>query len=191
MSDLKEVRNRIKKRRGLVQQDERSSFTLVTLFYRIVMLFMCFVILGLGVLVNQKLHLIQMPSVIQNFSLQQLSSWIPMEQWFSLKEQAVSSVPVYTPIKDNQYTNGSNTVYNTFDGVVKHIETLQDNRYMVTLQQDNGVVATYGNLMEVHVKNEERILKSSMIGTYDSYITIDYMKDGKSINYEEALQTKN
>ncbi len=191
MSDLKEVRSRIKKRRGLVQEEERSSFTLVTLFYRVVMVLMCLVVLCLGVLLNQKLHLIQMPLILEKFSLQQLSSWIPMEQWFSLKEQAVSSVPVYTPIKENQYTNGANTVYNTYDGVVKHIEKLQNNRYDVTLQQDNGVLTTYGNLMEVNVKEEERILKSSILGTYESYITIDFMKDGKSMNYEEALQTTN
>lgn len=60
-----------------------------------------------------------------------------------------------------------------------------------TLQQDNGVLTTYGNLMEVNVKEEERILKSSILGTYESYITIDFMKDGKSMNYEEALQTTN
>ena len=109
-------------------------------------------------------------------------------KWFSLKEEAVSTTPVYTPLEENQYTNGTNIAYNVYHGVVLHVQTNKDNKQSVSIKQDNGVVATYGNLDEVKVKKGERILKEKILGTYTSYVTIDFLKDQKLIAYDEALK---
>ena len=69
-----------------------------------------------------------------------------------------------------------------------HVQTNKDNKQSVSIKQDNGVVATYGNLDEVKVKKGERILKEKILGTYTSYVTIDFLKDQKLIAYDEALK---
>ena len=128
-----------------------------------------------------------MPAYIQNFKLDSLTQWIPFDNWFSLKEEAVSAAPAYTPIKDNQYQNGTNSAYAVFNGVVLHVQRSDSGECSVSLKQDNGVVTTYGHLKEVNVKADERILKGKMLGTYENHITIDFLKDNKEISYEKGL----
>lgn len=188
MDDLRDVRKRISKRRGGYEEDNSRPVFFFRFVYRVVMAAMCIGVVVLGLLVSNKLHLLDLPVLEKTLQLDDLSKWIPFEKWFSLKEEAVSAVPVYTPMKENQYSNGTNIAYNTYHGVVLHVQTNKDNKQSVTLKQDNGVVATYGNLDEVKVKKGERILKEKILGTYTSYVTIDFLKNQTTISYDEALK---
>ncbi len=68
-----------------------------------------------------------------------------------------------------------------------HIQQHKNLKFSITLKQDNGVIATYGNLNEVQVQKEDRVLKSKAIGVYEDYVTIDFMLNHKDIPYGNAL----
>lgn len=187
MSDINDVRKRIRRRRGTGTEEKSHSFSLFRLFYHSVMLAMGVCVLVLALLLNEKLELVEMPAYLKNLKLDALTQWIPFEHWFSLREEAVASVPAYTPIKDKQYQNGTNMAYAVYNGVVLHVQRSEAGECSVSLKQDNGVITTYGHLKEVNVKADERILKSKMLGTYEDYVTIDFLKDNKEISYEQGL----
>ena len=48
-------------------------------------------------------------------------------------------------------------------------------------------VVTYGNLNEVKVKQDDRILKEAVLGTADSYVTINALKDNEKIKVSDAF----
>lgn len=112
MDDIKHIRKRIKNRRfgGIQEEENHRSFPLFQLFYRFIMLVMGVCMVVLAILVNQKLDLVQMPAALQNFKMEDISSWMPFEHWFSLKDEAVNATPSYSLLKDNQYANGSNEI---------------------------------------------------------------------------------
>lgn len=141
----------------------------------------------MALLLNQKLELVSLPAAVGDFRLQDLGSWLPFENWFSLQEEAVSATPSYALLKDNQYSNGSNMVYNLQHGVVLHVEKSKA-KSSITIRQDNGVVVTYGNMVEVHLKKDERVLKDKVLGTYEGYLTIQSVKDHKNVSLHEALE---
>ncbi|MEG0736268.1 MAG: M23 family peptidase, partial [Longicatena sp.] len=64
----------------------------------------------------------------------------------------------------------------------------KNSKTSLTIKQDNGVITTYGNLSEVSLKQDERILKGRPLGTYAQYVTIDFLKDNKTIDLNAALQ---
>ena len=127
-----------------------------------------------------------MPAVIQQFHLEDLGSWLPFENWFSLKEEPVSTSPVYTLLKDDHYSNGTNQSRSGYAGVVLHVQKQAD-KSSVTVKQDNGAVVTYGNLNEVSVAVDDRILKEAVLGTADSYVTINALKNNEKIKVSDAF----
>ena len=177
MDDLRRVRKRIRGRRfdgAGAQEQKQRPFILFRMIYHAVML-------------NQKLNLVKMPAVIQQFHLEDLGSWLPFENWFSLKEEPVSTSPVYTLLKDDHYSNGTNQARSGYAGVVLHVQKQADKKSSVTVKQDNGAVVTYGNLNEVKVKQDDRILKEAVLGTADSYVTINALKDNEKIKVSDAF----
>lgn len=186
MSDVQDVRNRIKKRRT-INEEKKHHFSLFNFFYHTVMLGMGICVITLALLVSEKVNLIQLPTFMKSFEIKNIGKWIPFEQWFSLKDKAVSAVPSYTPISENKYQNGSNTSYAVYDGIVLHTQQHKNHKISVTVKQDNGVIAIYGNLNEIQVQKDDRILKSKPIGLYEDFITIDFMLNRKDISYEKAL----
>lgn len=189
MDDLKKARQRIAQRRlGYDTYEEPKGNRFFRFLYRSVMLLMFVCAAVLGVLLNQKLHLIQMPAVLENFKIEDVSSWLPFESWFSLKDQSVSAAPTYTKVSDDQYKNDTNSVYNLYDGTVLHIQMLENGKNSIVMKQDNGVITTYSGVMDVTIHEEERILKSNVLGTYDTQIGITFLKDQKKLEMNEALQ---
>lgn len=190
MDDIRHIRKRIKHRRIGEFQDEEEHHThpVFKVFYRFIMLIMGVCMFVLAILVNQKLNLVQMPAALQNFKVEDISSWLPFENWFSLKDEAVNAKPGYSLLKENHYSNGSNIAYNAYDAIILHVQKNDSGKTSITLKQDNGVITTYGNLMDVSLKQDERVLKGRPLGTYDSYVTIDFLKDNKNIDLNAALQ---
>ena len=169
------------------QEQKQRPFILFRMIYHAVMLMMCICVVVLALLLNQKLNLVKMPAVIQQFHLEDLGSWLPFENWFSLKEEPVSTSPVYTLLKDDHYSNGTNQARSGYAGVVLHVQKQADKKSSVTVKQDNGAVVTYGNLNEVKVKQDDRILKEAVLGTADSYVTINALKDNEKIKVSDAF----
>ena len=94
---------------------------------------------------------------------------------------------VYTLLKDDHYSNGTNQARSGYAGVVLHVQKQADKKSSVTVKQDNGAVVTYGNLNEVKVKQDDRILKEAVLGTADSYVTINALKDNEKIKVSDAF----
>ena len=188
MDDLKRARQRIADRRLGYEERAEKGNGFFRLLYHTVMLLMLVCAAVLGILLNQKLHLIQMPAVLEEFKLEDISSWLPFEGWFSFKEQAVSAAPSYTQVAQGEFKNDTNSVYNLYDGTVLHIQMQESGKNSITIKQDNGVIATYDGVMDVTIKEEERILKDKVLGTYDQQIGISFMKDQKQLEMKDALQ---
>lgn len=187
MNDLKNVRKRIQARKRFGWDEQPKSSGLFRFLYRFMILTMCIGIFALAILINQKIGLVKMPEALQSFKLPNLSSLLPFENWFSLKEQAVASFPAYSLLGDDQYANGGNTAYTIHDGVVLHVQQKENGKGSVTIKHDNGVIATYGSLITISVKQDDRVLKGNTIGTFENSLSIIFMKDEKKIDLATAL----
>lgn len=188
MNDLNDVRKRIRNRRTTYDTEEKkSSFSLFRLFYHLIMVVMCICVFVLALLLNQKMNWVTLPAYIEKLHLESIASWIPFDSWFSIDDKQVASTQNYQLINENQYTNGSNQARTLAAGVVGYIQSSENGIYTITIKQDNGVITTYGNLKDVQIKENERIVKDSVIGTYETFITMDFMKDNQTIRMDEAV----
>lgn len=77
---------------------------------------------------------------------------------------------------------------NLYDGVVLHIQKMENQDVSIVVKQDNGVVTTYEGVKDVNVKENERILKDKVLGTYQDQIMISFMKDNRKLDMHEATQ---
>lgn len=188
MNDLKHARKRIHSRRygHAIYEEEKGSW-FFRLLYRAMIIAMCIGVFTLAFLINQKVEWVKLPASFVDFKIEDVSKWLPFENWFSLKDEAVGSFPTYAHIKDDLYANGSNTAYTIADGVVLHVQQKDDGKGSITIQQDNGVVVTYGSLTSIATKQEERILKGSVIGTYEETLSVVCVKDNAKVELEAAL----
>lgn len=188
MNDLKHARKRIQSRRYQrgSYEEEKGSWLFKTL-YRFMILIMFIGVFTLAFLINQKEQWIKLPASFVNFKIEDVSKWLPFENWFALKDESVASYPSYSHIKDDLYANGSNTVYTMADGVVLHVQIKEDGKGSITIQQDNGVVVTYGSLTSINSKQDERVLKGSVLGTYEETVAIVCVKDNAKVDLQQAI----
>lgn len=188
MNDLKHVRRRIQSRKHYgYETNQRGSF-LYRMVYRLIIITMCIGIFLLAFMINQKTNWIELPAAIKNITLEDVKDWMPFEGWFSLKDETVAAYPSYTSIKEDEYVNGSNMAYNIMDGVVLHVQQKENGKGSITIRQDNGILVTYGALTTIDVKQDERILKGSILGSFESSLTINCMKDEQKVDFQTALQ---
>lgn len=150
-------------------------------FYRFSMLIMIGLVamLGYGISVKQ--------GFVTGEDLLAVGTWFPFEKWFSLQDETVSAMPAYALLKDHYYSNGSNQAQAIGDGVVQSVEK-QDQRYVILVKQDNGVIATYGTLESTAVKKDERIRRGDVLGTYQESLYLYFEKDGKELDLTQAKQ---
>ena len=189
MDDLHKVRRRIAQRRiGFEEEEHRKGPHIFRFLYHTVMLMMFVCVAVLALLLNEKLHLVEMPAFMKELHLEELSSWLPLEDFLELKDQSVSSPVSYTKVKEDTYRNDTNTVNNLYDGVVLHIQKMENQDVCIVMKQDNGVVTTYEGVKDVSVKENERILKDKVLGTYQDQIMISFMKDNRKLDMHEATQ---
>lgn len=187
MDDIKKARDRIKHRRFDGEEKNHRPFLLFRLFFHTIMLMMGVCVVALVLLLNQKLQLIEINSVLKYMPIENISNWLPFENWFSYDSVPVSNAPMYTLLKDDQYTNGTNQAKSGYTGIVLHVQQETDGTYLLHMKQDNGVVVSYGNLQEVIVKEEERVVKDAVFGSYENYITISALRDSKPESIENAF----
>lgn len=188
MNDLKHARKRIQSRRyQRGPSDVEKGSWLFKLLYRCMILMMFVGAFALAFLINQKEQWIKLPASFVNFKIEDVSNWLPFENWFALKDESVAAYPSYSHIKDDLYANGSNTVYTMADGVILHTQIKEDGKGSITVQQDNGVIVTYASLTSVNSKQDERILKGSVLGTYEETLAIICVKDNVKVDLQQAL----
>ena len=149
------------------------------LFVKLVLLLMAFMIVGLSIKINEKVQFTSHPFVIKILNI---GNWIPYENWFSYYDKTVSSSIVYHRINDNYFVNGTNQCVTISDGIILSVNDTQ-----VVVLQDNGVIATYGNLNEILVKSDERVLQGAVLATFSESVTLDFEADGEKMDYESAL----
>lgn len=189
MRNIRSVRRRIRSRQydHLYPKEHNRLFTVI---YRTVIVVMCVTVLGLGLLINNKLGLVELPKQLSSIHLGMISEWLPFEDWFKLKDdKTVAAAPAYHLLKDDLYANGSNKATSILDGVVMHVQHTTTDKYSVTIRHDNGVIATYSNLDSSDLKQDERVLKDAVIGSYQNSLSIVFMKDEKKIDLSSALKT--
>ena len=188
MSEVQDVRKRIQRRR---YDEPHSKHMFFKVIYRSVMLLMGAAIVALAFFINDKVGLVELPQALSQINFGLVSEWIPFEHWFSKGEgETVNAQPAYSLIKDNTYRNGTNQANLLMDGVVLHVQDVDKERCgSVSVRHDNGVVATYGHLDSIAVKQDERLLQGDIIGSFRDYINIDLLKDNTLIDLDTALQT--
>ncbi|MEG0824034.1 MAG: hypothetical protein RSG07_05965, partial [Erysipelotrichaceae bacterium] len=98
-----------------------------SLVYRLSIFIMITLIVGLSLLINDKIKL---------FSFN-LSSYIPYEKWFNNTSIPVMKQAEYKLIEGNKYSNGTNQVNNINDGIVISIK--EDEKISIVIKQDNNI----------------------------------------------------
>lgn len=186
MNEMRDVQRRIAQRRH--GEDIRPP-RLFTFVYRLLMCGMGVGVFALAYMVNDKIGWIELPQDLKNINFGLVSEWIPFEDWFSQPEDTtlVNAIPSYQRLKENQYSNGTNQANLLMDGVVLHVESGDTSLGSVTIRHDNGVIATYGHLNQVQIKQDERIQRGAVAGTYDGYVTLTLLKDQKPIDLAAAM----
>lgn len=161
--------------RYLTQNEKQAT----PFFIKIVLFLMILMILGLGYKINEKTDFMNQPFITK---ILHAGNWIPYENWFSYYDHTVSSNLTYHRLTENYFVNGSNQCVTIQDGVVISASLNQ-----VLVLQDNGILTTYGNLEEVLVKHDERILKGTILATFKESITLDFEMNGEKMDYETAM----
>ena len=92
----------------------------------------------------------------------------------------------YQKIDDHYFTNSTNMVYAIADGVCVYLNESEQG-YQIIVKNDNDILVTYANMNDVSVKVDDRILKNSIIGTYQDKLYMDFMDNQNFISYEQAI----
>lgn len=183
-----DVRKRIQGRKAYGVQPTKKRSHFFSFIYRMMILGMGVAIVTLAFFINQKAGFVKLPEELTSLNFAMVSEWVPFEKWFAKESEAVSAQPTYSLLKENQYANGSNQAGAIKDGVVLHVQQGDNYKGSTTIRHDNGVVATYGNLDQINVKADERILQGSILGSFQEYVSIDFLKDEVKLDLATALQ---
>lgn len=104
------------------------------------------------------------------------------------EDMVVSGSINYIDLGDDYYMSDGNLAISLDDGVVSYVNG-KDNNYMVIIEYDNGVMATYYDLVEVNVFSNDRVYSSDIIGSYNEKVRVIFIKDDVKISYEDAISS--
>ena len=144
--------------------------------------FMNMILLGslffLGFKINEKTDWI---SKIPYKQIISLTNWFPYERWLNQDIQPDSSPIMYQKLVDDMYISDSNQVKLISDGIV-----LSHDEQSVLILQDNGIEVQYSHMNQVVVKDDERLYEGSLLGTYEDFIILEFIKDNEKMDYESV-----
>lgn len=188
----KQCRQRIRQRKyyGVKKRNEsyfiKSLYTLIMIFLLVASMILTNLIYqqnGFDVLVSN------IKKVSEPLQLYRLSQWIPFENWFNHKAATpVSFTTHYTLKEDHFYEAENHQVVSIDDGIVIYMDK-QESGYLVLVKQDNQVLVTYGAMSEVHVNENDRILKGEVLGLCQNVVYLDFSLNGITIDFDEALSS--
>ena len=102
------------------------------------------------------------------------------------ESEVVSGDISYIYLGDDFYMSEGDIVTGLDDGVVTYVNGKDDN-YTVIIEYDNGVRATYYNLVEVNVFSNDRVYINDIIGSYNEKVKIVFIKNNHKLNYEDIF----
>ena len=174
MNEVDRIRRRINKTENYKNRKFNRLYSGM-----IVIMFTLSILMG-GLIVT-KTTITELKNIIEPYV--NLQQFMVFENWFLPSNQSVNSSLQYQLIEGSYFRNSTNMVYAIADGVVIYI-----NGDQVIVKNDNGILVTYGNLMDVQVSLDDRVLENSILGTYQDKVYLDFYVDEEFISYEEALR---
>lgn len=181
MRDIDRIRRRIQK-----NHNKEPKYRIVGVFNHLILALMLVCVLGLSLMIGNKM---QLPFAVHAWDYVQSLQWssfLPFESWFKNEEtQSVTTMTSYQAIGEHRYQNDTNQAVAPFTGMIRHIE-MQNDTYCVSLLLDNGTLVNIEHLQEVQVQTQERIKEGSVIGTYQEYVEIHCYLDGNEVKLEEV-----
>ncbi len=151
--------------------------------FRFTLFLMAVIISVLVYAINAKTGMIHLGS-LQSLNIQSVVDLLWWENAFPSSTPVLEQQNEYILVEGNTYTSDSNQVHTLYDGVVLLIE--EDK---VQILCDNGLQITYGGLVSVDVKADERILKNAALGSVENTVSITILNEaGTSMSVDEAYQ---
>ncbi len=191
MNTRKRCQQRIRSRRPILTEN-RERNRAVRALYTFVMLFLIMASLILANLIHQQHGFDTLVSNIQKatepLQLYRISDWIPFENWFGGKKETITTSVMthYTQVEGPYYEATNQQVVAIDDGVVLYLDQ-QESGYLIIIKQDNEILATYGTMSEVHVQENDRILKGQILGLTQDVVYLDFSLQGVSVSFADAL----
>lgn len=91
----------------------------------------------------------------------------------------------YQKIDDYYYKTSSNKIEMLDNGKILNVK--QDDDYIINVYYQNGVCASYYNLIEINVSKDDYLNKGDIIGYYEDKFKVLFSKDHELISYEEFM----
>jgi hypothetical protein len=106
----------------------------------------------------------------------------------SIKDEdlTVSGSVNYIELGDDYYISDGSLATSIDSGIVSYVNGKDDN-YTVIINYDNGVMATYYDLVEVNVFNNDRVYMGDILGSYNEKVKIVFIRNDEKITYEDVI----
>ncbi len=191
MSDIEEVRRRMRNRRG--KRAKSLNDRQFTKIYNGMIKFMVILAVAIGVFSYIKFSPNQtyiQDYVLNDLKFNQVIQWVSDRMFFfqgSDDPIVVTSGVSYQHLEGNFYSNSTNEVLSFTNGRVIY-EGEQDmlGKY-ITVLFSNEVEVTYGQLNDVFVKLYDTVNPSTIIGTYDEKLMLIFTKGEAEIDYDTFM----
>lgn len=190
MSDIEEVKRRIRKRKGkeVHQTLNDRHFKRV---YNVMIKSMVVLLVGLSLVTYFKIN----PSsniktyILNDATFKSFTTWASNTFLSFLPEQdlPVSSEVTYQHLEDDYYTNNSNEVVNMKKGKVIYTGNQEMVGAYVVVLFDNDVQVTYSGMQEVFVDLYDTVEQGMVLGTYDQKLILLFEYLGKDIDYDTFM----
>ena len=194
MDNITKIKKSLK-RRHIELKDEALKINKKSSLYKICMLFMTVYALFVGFAIYAKndVNGIYLNSVLKtNFNFKEFNETI--NDFLDLRiikdknndDMVVSGSTNYIDLGNDYYMSDGNLAISLDDGVVSYVNG-KDDSYMVIIEYDNGVMATYYDLVEVNVFSNDRVYSNDIIGSYNEKVRIIFIKNDMKVSYEDAI----
>ena len=185
MRKIKSVRNHI------LKNDKKSKIlTILSILMTCISIFLGFMIYAkkdengaflkenFGVSYNFKTFNSKVNSIVDNLFDFNLSS--------KENDKQVSTNVMYIELENNMFSSESSNVEMLNKGMIIGVFK-EEYTYSVLVNYDNGVIASYSNLVDVCVKQYDSLDKGDTFGYYEESFKALFKKNDKIITYNEAL----
>lgn len=128
-------------------------------------------------------------AILEPLQLYRISDWIPFENWFLKKHSntiTTSFLTHYTQLDEHYFEALNNQVVAVESGIVIYTDQ-QESGYLMMIKQDNGLIATYGTMSEVHAKVDDRVLKGEILGLTQNAVYLDFSENGTAMSFYDAI----
>lgn len=101
-------------------------------------------------------------------------------------DEQVNNQVTYIELGQNLFSSGSTSIEMMHNGIILGVYK-DEYTYSLLVNYENGVLASYSNLLDVNVKQYDELDKGEVIGSYEESFKVLFKKDNKIISYNEAI----